>query len=392
MPFLSDEILSRGLWSCLGRGFDSRLGSERGDRLSDRIGFDYQNESDETMLWVWLMGNWRKAIGSEIPYRSMLPLGLEGLLVACRAMSMTHDAHNQFRMQRDMQRIGEAAGLAAALTIRDEVSLRQVPMVELQQLLMESGALGAKSRARLDAIDEFDEPATTHLLPEEASTLAKWTEKLTGDNPREAMWALYRHGDTAVPTLIDTVQNGQPEQAFWSAIALSMMDRDEGATQLIQSLQERRDHSQEYIINAKGDRTKADKTAPTWYAVSVLLGRIGDKAAIPALIDALDEPDISLDGTLSIIRALGRIGEPTVIDAIERTLTRTDINTTRRLQNSTRVTADITDDARWQLDLGAAEVLAKLGLQRADLVATYLDDGRAYVRRYARKVVETVAA
>ena len=61
-----------------------------------------------------------KRINCEIPYRCILPKNIEGLLIACRSASMTADAHYGFRMQNDIQRIGEVAGIAAALSIKSK--------------------------------------------------------------------------------------------------------------------------------------------------------------------------------------------------------------------------------------------------------------------------------
>ena len=46
-------------------------------------------------------------------------VNVDGLLVACRALGISNDATMLFRMQRDMQRLGIAAGVAAALRERN---------------------------------------------------------------------------------------------------------------------------------------------------------------------------------------------------------------------------------------------------------------------------------
>jgi len=50
-----------------------------------------------------------------IPYRSLLPAGIEGLLVAGRCFSATHDAHASARSMATCMAMGQAAGTAAAL-------------------------------------------------------------------------------------------------------------------------------------------------------------------------------------------------------------------------------------------------------------------------------------
>lgn len=50
----------------------------------------------------------------EVPYRALLPEGMDNLLVACRALSATHEGAAAVRVMATMTGIGEAAGLAAS--------------------------------------------------------------------------------------------------------------------------------------------------------------------------------------------------------------------------------------------------------------------------------------
>jgi hypothetical protein len=51
----------------------------------------------------------------DIPYRAMLPAGIEGVLTAGRCISGTHRAHASYRVMAICIAMGEAAGAAAAL-------------------------------------------------------------------------------------------------------------------------------------------------------------------------------------------------------------------------------------------------------------------------------------
>jgi flavin-dependent dehydrogenase len=77
----------------------------------------------------------------EIPYRALLPAGLEGILIIGKALSATHDALPAIRMQADLENLGGAAGLAAAMAARDRLSLRVLDIPALQAYLIEVGAL-----------------------------------------------------------------------------------------------------------------------------------------------------------------------------------------------------------------------------------------------------------
>lgn len=68
----------------------------------------------------------------EIPYRSLIPQGFEGILVAGRCISGTHEAMASYRVTGDCAQMGEAAGVAAALAARDGVGIREVSYEELR--------------------------------------------------------------------------------------------------------------------------------------------------------------------------------------------------------------------------------------------------------------------
>ena len=55
----------------------------------------------------------------EIPYRCLLPLESTNLLMACRAISSTHEAHSSLRVMPVVASYGEAAGLAAAIAVKE---------------------------------------------------------------------------------------------------------------------------------------------------------------------------------------------------------------------------------------------------------------------------------
>ncbi len=108
----------------------------------------------------------------EIPYRAVVPLKIEGLLVAGKAYSCTHDYLATARMQADLQNQGGAIGLAAAQAVRRGVLPRAVDVPLLQRDLVAKGVLPAALPSRA-----VDGPAPSAA---EVETLAT---ALTGDEP-----------------------------------------------------------------------------------------------------------------------------------------------------------------------------------------------------------------
>ena len=76
-----------------------------------------------------------------IPYRSLVPAGVDGLLVAGRCFSATHDAHASARSMATCMAMGQAAGTAAALAAGAGATPREVAAADLQERLLADGAL-----------------------------------------------------------------------------------------------------------------------------------------------------------------------------------------------------------------------------------------------------------
>lgn len=70
----------------------------------------------------------------QIPYLSMIPEGSTRLIVTGRAISADDDAFAAIRVIPIVSNIGEAAGHAAHLAVRDNVFVNQIDIVELKHL------------------------------------------------------------------------------------------------------------------------------------------------------------------------------------------------------------------------------------------------------------------
>jgi hypothetical protein len=75
----------------------------------------------------------------EIPYRCLLPRELEGLLFAGRCISGTHEAHASYRVTGTCMAMGQAAGLAAAMAVRQGGSPSEVDGKRLRSELEARG-------------------------------------------------------------------------------------------------------------------------------------------------------------------------------------------------------------------------------------------------------------
>ena len=71
----------------------------------------------------------------DIPYGCLVPREVDGLLLAGRCISGSHEAHASYRVQRICMAIGAASGTAAALAAQTGIIPRNVPVSDVQRLL-----------------------------------------------------------------------------------------------------------------------------------------------------------------------------------------------------------------------------------------------------------------
>ena len=72
-----------------------------------------------------------------IPYRSLLPKGINNLLLCGRNISGTHMAHSSYRVMPICMAIGEGAGLAASIAVKQKASLHEIDIRSVQAILCE---------------------------------------------------------------------------------------------------------------------------------------------------------------------------------------------------------------------------------------------------------------
>lgn len=84
--------------------------------------------------------NYEKAgLSYDIPYRVLLPESIDGLLAAGRCISATHGAINTLRLIVPCILSGEAAGTAAAIAARQNITPRNIDIKMLQLKMKEQG-------------------------------------------------------------------------------------------------------------------------------------------------------------------------------------------------------------------------------------------------------------
>lgn len=78
---------------------------------------------------------------AEIPYRSLLPQGVDNLIVAGRSLSTEWQALGPLRIMPACFAMGQAAGTAAAMAVETNVGMRDVDVAMLHASLVDQGAI-----------------------------------------------------------------------------------------------------------------------------------------------------------------------------------------------------------------------------------------------------------
>lgn len=78
--------------------------------------------------------------GYEIPYRCLLPQKIEGLIVTGRGMSSDQQSYESWRAMAPTMCLGEAAGTAAAISVKTKKSPKEVDVELVRNQLIKQGA------------------------------------------------------------------------------------------------------------------------------------------------------------------------------------------------------------------------------------------------------------
>ncbi|TVS20390.1 MAG: FAD-dependent oxidoreductase [Planctomycetaceae bacterium] len=372
------------------------------------------NQSDLAQDWTALLGLWRRPILGSIPYRCLLPQGLENILVTAKAYSTDHDALVGGRMQSDLEHLGEAAGVAAAMACRLNVPPRQVPVDRLQDELVRLGVLrdddvpdrtiqGGPSLDELHRQDLWRTERQQQFPPSSASlTLDEAVARLGTDQALEGMVRLYLAGDQARKRLRPLLAGDPGPARDEAALILGMLGDRTAVPVLIEWLEQRNVRRFVYTLPEASHRP----SVPLYWSAVILLGRFGERQAVPAMIELLGDPPpkalaAARRGNYNddmfehidhcppplaslIIVALGRIGDARAVDAIRPYLS---------VSRQPAVGEENRDfETAWAIRTNAAWALAQLG-DRSGKAALeeLLEADQAMLRQYARQMLEELS-
>lgn len=126
-----------------------------------------------------------------IPYGSLVPRAVDGLLVCEKNISVSHLANGATRLQPVVMNIGQAAGMAAALCIEQQCHPRELAVRSLQIALLEEPTAPAAIVPCFDALPQHPDwlQQQSHFLahPETYSVHGEWSAAQQQPDPEIAV-------------------------------------------------------------------------------------------------------------------------------------------------------------------------------------------------------------
>jgi hypothetical protein len=323
----------------------------------DNHAMNYAEESEWARRHVVMFGLWALVCSGELPYRALLPDGIDGMLIACRALSVDHDLHQLLRMQRDLQKIGEICGTAAAIAAKQVCSPAQLGFAELRKRLKAKGVepvAMAVSLAGGTIDEEFDR------LGSEDNGLAMW--RLSQMNPDSAKWDQF------------FAEEKDDQRRFCAAVAAAIAGKTSDDV---------RDALITVVDQHVKEPTLGRKSPPPYIVALLALNEMGDPSICKRIRDVLQRNELIPAHVVLLLKALGDSGSPEGIAVLKEFLP---------LKRSYEgimwgCPDDLSTSFDFVVELRVIRSLHALGCHDEDaLLNKYVDDSRLLVRRYARRL------
>jgi hypothetical protein len=314
-----------------------------------------------------------------VPYRCLLPKGLDGILVTGLGVSAHRDAIPMIRMQPDVQNQGYAAGMAAAVTAREGRPTRAIDIRALQKRL---AAIGIVPESALTATDSY--PLAKERIADAVAGLK--------DIP-----AIMTQPEAASPLLRQAYRSAATEKDKLAyAHILAVLGDATGLETLVAAL-ETEDWDTGWNYRGMGQFGAALSRVDSRI---VALGRTRDRRALPAILKKLEQLDDQSEFShhRAVALALEAIGDPAAAAPIARLLAKPGLRgrVIEKVDAAREQTGPDTNDTRVRAlslrELGWGRALFRCGdrdgLGRKILIE-YTQDLRGHLARHALAVLES---
>ncbi len=232
---------------------------------------------------------------ANIPYRSLLPKGMENVMVIGLGISAHRDAMPIMRMQPDIQNQGYVAGVAGAMASRDGKTFREIDVKNLQKHLVEKAII---PKEVLEWKDSW--PVNSEALIMSVKSL--------GDNYKDVSTVL-AHADQTLPEMRKAYAEAKDSAAkLVYAHVLGILGDATGVDMLI-SVVDKTEWGGGWNFKAMGQFGRSVSELDSYM---IALGRTRDKKALDPIIKKAVQLDAkrSFSNYRAVTLALEAIGDP----------------------------------------------------------------------------------
>jgi flavin-dependent dehydrogenase len=231
-----------------------------------------------------------------VPFRALLPKGLEGIAVTGLGASAHRDAMPVIRMQPCLQNQGYAVGMAAAWAKFNNQKIRYVDVKALQKELVQIESLPEHV---LTDVDNF--PPPYEKIQQAAQTVVNDLEGL-----EIILWDKER-GITALTDKFHLSQNEEHKLVY--ARILGMLGEQDGWQELIAALDSYDDWDEGWNFTGMG---QFGKSISYLDSLIIATGRTGRTEALPSIIRLAEKltPESHFSHFRAVAIALETIGDP----------------------------------------------------------------------------------
>ena len=242
----------------------------------------------------------------DLPYRCLLPKGMDGILVTGLGVSAHRDAIPFIRMQPDIQNQGYAAGVAAAMAAKANAGTREVDVRVLQKHLVEIGNLPESVLT-----DEDSYPMPTEKI-EDAVESAK-------DNYKDVEIILSHPGQGVALVREAFGKAQEPQDKLTYAHILGTMGDDSGLDVLMASVKAVPEWDKGWNFKAQGQF--GDNMSPLDKLI-VALGQTANRRATDVILEKVRLLDADKDFShhRAVALALESLADPRAAEALAELL------------------------------------------------------------------------
>ncbi|MFZ5428657.1 MAG: FAD-dependent oxidoreductase [Bacteroidota bacterium] len=328
-----------------------------------------------------------KHITALVPFRALLPKGLEGIAVTGLGASAHRDAMPVIRMQPCLQNQGYSMGWAAAIAAENKQLIRQINLKELQKKLV-----GIKNlpEGACDYTDNY--PPSILQIQEAAKNVV---------NDLEGLEILLWDTERSIPVMEDFFYMSRNEEhKLVYARILGMIFNPAGWEVLKNAVDQYDEWDEGWNFTGMG---QFGRSLSYLDSLIIALGRTKKSEAIPSIVRMAKKltPESEFSHFHAVAIALETIGNQSGSEALYQLLrlpgitghAMTDIETARKLTPKSHVDTSTRNNSLRELILGRALFRTgdKNGLGK-EILDTYSKDLRGHYYRHASGVLRLYSA